>query len=34
MRLIDNVREFTKIERGMKEYHMGEVELSDLVGFS
>ncbi len=30
-RLIDNVLEFTKIERGLKEYHKSEVNLNNLV---
>jgi signal transduction histidine kinase len=30
-RLIDNVLEFTKIERGLKEYRMDEIQLNSLV---
>jgi signal transduction histidine kinase len=30
-RLIDNVLDFAKIERGVKEYHMRETELSSLA---
>ncbi len=30
-RLIDNVLEFTKIERGLKEYQMAEIKLNTLV---